>query len=537
VSFHPVQHLLNLAHGIAIAVCSLGKVLAVSAVSKPGLATQGQPEVSPAIPLTALPVPAAILDSGGTIRYLNSRWSRVYPQAGVGVNALDWFDQAHLIEARHATFAGALEKLASGSEHSCAVDAGLHQVSVSSCEFGTLLVVCASGLPGAESERLAQSRKMEIVGRLAGGVAHDFANLLTLISGYTELLLNRINGRDHLRAELDEIRKAANRGSRLTSQLLNFARGQAVLPKPLDLNAMVVDIHKMLRPIIGENMEFAAVLEPGVCRVVADAGQMEQVLMNLILNARDAMPGGGKITIHTRKGHLDAQSALRRGMHPGPCVFLAVTDTGHGLDPETLQHIFEPFFTTKENGKGTGLGLSMVLTIIRAAGGDICVESTPGQGASFTVCLPTGPIQPETAEAPLTSRPASGSETILLVEDEEEVRRLLRYVLSKRGYQVLEASNAEDALVLFEQHADHIDLVLTDVVMPGMSGPELGERLLRQRPNLKVMYMSGYTDEMVNRSGAPGRRIDFLQKPLRPDSLASRVREALDSQPRPFNPL
>jgi two-component system, cell cycle sensor histidine kinase and response regulator CckA len=505
-------------------------------MSKVGLAKEGPHDVSPSIPLGELPVPAAILDSRGTIRHLNSSWSRVYPGAGIGANALEWFDQAHRSHARHSTFAGALEKLAAGAERSCAVDAGLHQITVSSCDFGVLVVVCGTAPSEADSERLAQSRKMEIVGRLAGGVAHDFANLLTLISGYTEILLNRVNGRDHLRAELDEIRKAANRGSRLTSQLLNFARGEAVQPRLLDLNAVVLDIHKMLRPIIGENVEFATLLEPGACRVVADTGQIEQVIMNLILNARDAMPGGGKITIETKTGRLDSESALRRGMLPGPCISLIVTDTGHGVDPETLQHIFEPFFTTKEKGKGTGLGLNMVLNIVREAGGDISVESTPGHGASFTVCLPTGQQQPESGESAASISPSNGSETILLVEDEGEVRRLLRYILSKRGYQVLEASNAEEALAIYQHKGDRIDLVLTDVVMPGMSGPELAERLMQQRPALKIMFMSGYTDEMVNRAGTLGRRIDFLQKPLRPDVLAARVRASLDSQPQPFNP-
>jgi signal transduction histidine kinase/ActR/RegA family two-component response regulator len=385
---------------------------------------------------------------------------------------------------------------------------------------------------GHKDRRAQESEKMETVGRLVGGVAHDFANLLTLIAGYSDILLNRMSEKDPLRPELDEIRGAANRGARLTSQLLGFTRGQAVERRPLDLNAVVTDLNRMLRLIVGECVELEMGLGLGLRRVVADPGQIEQVIMNLVLNARDAMPAGGSIRIVTANAEIDEATAGQHRLQPGPAVMLSISDTGHGIDSEALQHIFEPFFTTKEKGKGTGLGLTTVHRIVQESGGNIWVESAPGKGATFRVCLPATPRAADRGETPANPRAVAGggSETLLLVEDEENVRRLLVHVLGRCGYTVLEAGNGVEALQVFETSGKTIDLVITDMVMPLMTGRELGDHLERRHPSIKVIYMSGYTDDVLVRSGALGPGMSFLQKPLRPEVLAAKVREALDAK-------
>jgi CheY-like chemotaxis protein len=378
---------------------------------------------------------------------------------------------------------------------------------------------------------------METVGRMVGGVVHDFANLLTLISGYSEILLSHIGETDPLRPELEEIRKAATRGAGLTQQLLGFTRGQTVEPKPLDLNVLIGEIERMLRPMIGEYIDLKIVLAPNLGKVMADHGQMEQVLMNLILNARDAMPGGGWIAIETSVCELDEAAARAHGVNPGQHVMLSITDTGHGMDGDTVARVFQPFFTTKEKGKGTGIGLSNVRDIVRQSGGDVWVRSAPGEGASFTLCLPRIQQGAESAAPkPCPEIHPAGSEIILLVEDEDDVRRLLSHILRSRGYCVLEASDPEEALRIFDDRAAEIDLVLTDMVMPKMSGRELGDRLRQKRPAIRLMYMSGYTDDVLVRTGALGPGMAFLQKPLRPGLLATKIREALDSPVRPLNP-
>lgn len=384
--------------------------------------------------------------------------------------------------------------------------------------------------PAAAPERQPQAERMETVGRLVGAVAHDFANILTLIAGYSDILLNRIGERDPLRPELDEIRKAANRGARLTAQLLGFTRGQAVQPRPLDLNSVVRDIERMLQLIIGECVELQLELSPTLHKVVADPGQMEQVVMNLVLNARDAIPAGGRIRIETAEEEIGEIAAREHGIQPGAYVTLSISDNGHGIPPEALSRIFEPFFTTKEQGKGTGLGLSTVHRIVKESGGDIRVNSTPGDGATFTICLPRAyqeTTNPEAAGAPAAA--TAGSETLLVVEDEDGVRRLLTHVLHRRGYKVLEAANGEEAVRLFEKRSAEISLVLTDMVMPQMGGRQLGDLLQQIRPGIKIIYMSGYTDDVLVRTGALGPGMSFLQKPLRPEVLAAKVREALDS--------
>jgi CheY-like chemotaxis protein len=371
---------------------------------------------------------------------------------------------------------------------------------------------------------------METVGRLVGAVAHDFANILTLIAGYSDIALNRIGDCDPLRPELDEIRKAANRGARLTSQLLGFTRGQAVQPRPLDLNSLVCEIERMLQLAMGECVELQLDLCPTLPKVLADPGQMEQVIMNLVLNARDAIPAGGRIRIETANQQIGDTASREYGIQPGAYVTLSITDDGHGIPADAMSHIFEPFFSTKEHGKGTGLGLNTVYRIVKEGGGGIGVNSVPGNGATFTVCLPQAVTEvqhPDTTGDPVKAE--AGSETLLVVEDEDGVRRLLSHILQRHGYRVLEAANGEEAVDLFQKRAAEIRLVLTDMVMPRMSGRQLSELIHRIRPGVKVMYMSGYTDDMLLRAGALSPGMNFLQKPLRPEVLAAKVREVLDA--------
>ena len=389
-------------------------------------------------------------------------------------------------------------------------------------------------LPHAEHrepvERIERVERMETVGRLVGGIAHDFANILTMISGYSDILLGRIGEKDPLRPELDEIREAANRGARLTAQLLGFTRGQKSERRPVDLNAVVRDLERMLRLVAGESVELDLALSPDLDPVMADPSQMEQVIMNLVLNARDAIPAAGRIRVETANREISEAMARESGMPAGACVTLSISDNGHGIAPDALDRIFEPFFTTKEKGRGTGLGLSTVQRIVSEAGGQIRVHSAPGEGSTFTICLPRCARAAERSERPAyAAQSGAGSETLLLVEDEEGVRRLLTHVLSRRGYKVLAAADAEEALRIFAERSAEIGLVLTDMVMPHMSGRQLGELLEEMCPGIKIIYMSGYTDDVLVRTGALSPGMSFLQKPLRPDVLAAKVREALDA--------
>lgn len=379
-------------------------------------------------------------------------------------------------------------------------------------------------------EQLRQSQKMEAVGRLAGGVAHDFNNLLTIITGYSELLLESSSLDDRHHAHVEEIKKAGVRAATLTRQLLAFSRSQVLTPQVLDLNGVVANMDKMLRRLIGEDVELVTILGQPLGRVKADPGQIEQVIMNLAVNARDAMPQGGKLTIETANADLDAAYARTHAtVVPGPHVMLAVSDTGSGMDAQTQAHIFEPFFTTKEKGKGTGLGLATVYGIIKQSGGSIWVYSEPRRGATFKVYLPQ--VQQPSGEArrDQAADSAAGHETILLVEDEPALRAMVRSVLEAKGFKVLEARHGEDALIVSEQHKGNIHLLLTDVVMPGMSGRELAEQLVHAYRGLKVLYMSGYTDDAIVHHGVLGSDMAFLQKPFTPDSVARKVRQVLDT--------
>lgn len=380
--------------------------------------------------------------------------------------------------------------------------------------------------------QLLQSQKMESVGKLAGGVAHDFNNLLGIITGYGELLARRIPDDPSLRKYVGDILKAAKRAADLTHQLLAFSRKQVLQPRILDLNTAVGEMERMLRRLIGEDIDLVTLLADGLGRVMADPGQIEQVIMNLAVNARDAMPQGGRLTIETANVNLDAAYARSRpGVEPGSHVVLAVSDTGHGMPQEVLSHLFEPFFTTKEPGKGTGLGLATVHGIVKQSGGHIFVYSEPQHGTTFKIYLPR---LEEAAEASKTVSAEAeadwprGSETVLLVEDEASLRSLVRECLEGSGYAVIEARHAGHALEIAEGHAAPIDLLMTDVVMPGMSGRELARRLTVSHPSMKVLYMSGYTDDAVVLHGVLAADVAFLQKPFTGEALARKLREVLD---------
>ena len=379
--------------------------------------------------------------------------------------------------------------------------------------------------------QLEQAQKLDSIGRLAGGVAHDFNNLLTVINGYADLLLREIKEEDPIRANLAEMRRAGERGAELTRRLLSFSRQQLIDPKPVDLNQLMADSGNMLRRLMGEDVEIVIVPGDSVGWVNADAGQMSQVLLNLAVNARYAMPDGGKLIIATSNADLNANDAEKHpGVTPGRCVLLAVTDTGVGMDEETQRHLFEPFFTTKEVGKGIGLGLSIVYGIVKQNGGSIEVDSKPGQGTTFKICLPRVE-KTQAGEEVKQPVPAvlHGSGTILLVEDEEEVRNLAARVLSSYGYQVLRGSHGQEALSLAERHPEPIDLLLTDVIMPGMTGQELAQRMKPLRPAMKVLYMSGYSGNVIARRGVLDPGVAYLAKPFTESALAAKVREVLGS--------
>jgi two-component system cell cycle sensor histidine kinase/response regulator CckA len=381
-------------------------------------------------------------------------------------------------------------------------------------------------------EQLRQAQKLEAIGRLAGGIAHDFNNILTVIKGYTGLLLQDLDAHNPLTADIGQIEKSAERAAALTRQLLAFSRKQVLQPVVLDFNAIVSNMDKMLQRLIGEDIILTTLLDPALGQIKADPGQIEQVLLNLAANARDAMPQGGKLTIETKNIYLNKRYARQHlDVKAGPYIMLAMSDTGSGMDEETRSHMFEPFFTTKEQGKGTGLGLATVHGIVIQSGGHIGVSSEPGQGTTFKVYLPRAEGAYASAKPKLQSSILAkrGSETILLVEDEALVREFARRTLLNEGYLVLEASYGEEAIRVAQQHQGSIDLLVTDLVMPGgMSGRQLAERLIPLRQAMKVLYMSGYTDDALVRHGVFEADIAFLQKPFSPDHLAGKVREVLD---------
>ena len=379
--------------------------------------------------------------------------------------------------------------------------------------------------------QLQMAAKMEAVGRLSGGIAHDFNNLLGVIIGYGQLMRRKLDAASPLAEFAQEIEKAGQRAAALTRQLLAFSRQQILTPAVLNANDLVVDMVKMLPRLLGEDVTVKTVLSPELGRVKADRGQIEQVIMNLAVNARDAMPAGGTLRIET--GNVDFDSVYCRhhaGAKPGSYVMLAVIDSGTGIDSETLAHIFEPFFTTKEVGKGTGLGLATVYGVVKQSGGYIWVDSEPGKGASFQIFLPKveEPVDVH-ASAASVSGAARGSEAVLLVEDEDALRKLTQSMLESCGFRVLAARNGEEAVGEASGCAGKIDLLLTDVVMPGMNGRLLAEQLLRKRPAMKVLYMSGYTDSFIAAHGVLEENMALLNKPFTEDALIRKVREVLDA--------
>jgi PAS domain S-box-containing protein len=379
--------------------------------------------------------------------------------------------------------------------------------------------------------QLLQSQKMEAIGRLAGGIAHDFNNLLSVILGHTDILDQQVGANSRLRKSVDATRHAAERAAALTMQLLAFSRKQVIEPTIIDLNASVKEIQKLLHRVIGEDIELAIRLQPDLGHIKADAGQLGQVLMNLAVNSRDAMPNGGKLAIETADVDLDSTYIRQHlGAKPGPFVMLAVSDTGIGMDSQTLSRIFEPFFTTKEVGKGTGLGLSMVYGIIKQNNGYIMAYSEPGRGTTFKIYFPR--TQESVSEVQKTKKEIpGGSETILVVEDESALRELTCILLEEAGYTVIESTGVEDALAAAKDSQRKIDLLLTDVVMPGLDGRDLANKMVALRPRLKVLYMSGYTDDVIVDRGVLTQGTVLVQKPFTKNTLLQKVRETLDSQP------
>ncbi len=377
-------------------------------------------------------------------------------------------------------------------------------------------------------EQLRMSQKMEAIGRLAGGVAHDFNNLLMVILSYTDFAMEALREDDPVRADIDEARKASLRAVGLTRQLLAFSRKQVLRPELLDLNALIGGLEKMLRRLLGEDVELAFLPGAALGTTKADAGQIEQVLMNLVVNARDAMPNGGSLHVTTSNAEVDdAFASTHLGMRPGSYVKISVTDTGVGMDDATQARIFEPFFTTKAAGKGTGLGLATVYGIVKQSGGGIWVQSAPGCGATFDIYLPCAGARCEVEGGATSREPRRGSEPVLLVEDEEAVRRLTQRILVAAGYQVVAAASGAQALQVSASQEGKIDLLVTDVVMPGMNGRELWERLRKLRPELKVLYMSGYTDDVLEDRGALDPNTHLVGKPFGADGLLRQVRAVL----------
>ena len=383
----------------------------------------------------------------------------------------------------------------------------------------------------ALEDQFRQAQKMEAVGRLAGGVAHDFNNLLMVVSGYTEVLMEALDQNDPLLVKVQAIQQAADRATTLTRQLLAFSRKQLLELKVVDVNSIVADMERLLRPLIGENIDLTTKLTPNVGHTRADAGQLEQVIMNLVVNAKDAMPDGGRILIQTSEADPDTARREHSLIEPGTYILLSVSDTGAGMDRETQSRIFEPFFTTKEKGKGTGLGLSTVYGIVKQGGGYIFAQSEPGCGTTFRIYLPR---VADPADSPRVDKhaqaAAGGSETVLLVEDEESVRELVRETLKTRGYRVIEASDGIAGMRVSEEYPGNIEILITDVVMPGMSGRELAKRVAAARPNIRVLYLSGYTEDAIIHEGALEPGTGFLQKPFTLQVLARKVREVLQGE-------
>jgi two-component system, cell cycle sensor histidine kinase and response regulator CckA len=480
-----------------------------------------------------------LLNEAGKTTFVNRRMSTLlgYPAAELGQQPLlDFVHEGSRRVVREAVSAARLAPV--GQVEACLVCADGKELWVlldstpiveQGRHVGVLVMVMDISLRKRLEEQLRQAQKMEAVGNLAGGVAHDFNNLLSVILGYAEMIISELPTGDPIKADLEELNRAGERARDLTRQLLAFSRRQVLEPRTIDLNQLLRSMGPMLRRLLREDIELSFLTAATLGRVFADAGQLAQIVMNLLVNARDAIQGVGKIAIETGDAELDEQyAASHHGVVPGPYVMLAVSDTGVGMDAATQEHIFEPFFTTKDVDGGTGLGLATVFGIVKQSGGHIWVYSEPGAGATFRIYLPRtdGALE----DAPLQEPPATlhGSETILIVEDQEQVRTLMRVILRRFGYNVLEAPNGGEALLICEKFPATIHLLLTDVVMPRMSGRELAQRLSPLRPDMAVMYVSGYTENAIVHHGVLDAGVAYVQKPITPDVLAKKVRQFLD---------
>ena len=496
------------------------------------------------------PFGMVMIDKDGTFKYINPKFRELL---GYDLNDIPngktWFRRAYPDPTyRHhviSTWIDDLEGFKSGEKRprtftvTCkdGTEKIINFIPVQ-LETGENLIACEdiTELKRAEEEKavlheqLRQSQKVEAIGRLAGGIAHDFNNLLTVIKGYSQLSSFELKEGDPLRVNIDEIQNAAERAASLTRQLLAFSRRQVMEMKVLDLNTLLRDLEKMLRRVIGEDIEMVIQLAEDLGRVRADVGQIEQVIMNLAVNAKDAMPSGGKLTIETANVELDESYARSHvEVRHGHYVMFSVSDTGVGMTPEVRERIFEPFFTTKEMGKGTGLGLSTTYGIVKQSEGHIWVYSVQGKGTTFKIYLPrvNEPLE-EIRKEVLKEELPRGNETILIVEDEEDVRKLAGKILEKQGYRILESFNGDDALVACERRKSPIHLMLADIIMPGMSGSELAKLLKPLYPEIKILYMSGYTDNAVVRHGVLEKGVNYIQKPFTMEGLARKVREVLD---------
>ena len=498
--------------------------------------------------LDALSRQIAIIDSSGNIQAVNRSFREFAGQNGWGDRPLEgsnyfetWLSTIGTKEHGSKVQSG-IHAVQSGQqssfslEYSVVVASSTRHFSLSVARFpdrGSFLLAVEHEDITARKQLERQfhhAQKMDAIGQLAGGVAHDFNNLLTVIRSYGDLLLEEFLPASQQRGDMDQILKATDAASALTKQLLAFGRQQMVKLEVLDVNVIIAELDKMLRRLIGEDIEYATVLEQSVSRVEADSGQIQQILMNLVINARDAMPSGGKLTVETKAVSLDeAYSNSHDGVAPGRYVSIEVTDTGTGMSPEVQARVFEPFFTTKDIGKGTGLGLSTVYGIVQQCHGHIWVYSELDRGTTFKIYLPSvdQPASRKASAAPTTS--ASGDETVLVVEDNAAVRSVLCRVLKDAGYVVLDACDAVQATEICVSRREHIDLLLTDVVMPGVSGPELAVELQQKRPEMKVLFMSGYSGSAITRHGVLREGLVFLQKPFSPGSVTRAVRAALNS--------
>ncbi len=481
------------------------------------------------------PMPVVEVDIAGHARYLNPAARRLFPDLEEKKILHPWLAGiTAIVEAIVRDGASVYDRIVRVGEASYHQSMHLVPETGSIRIYGTDITARqrAEEAHRALEEQFRAAQRMESIGSLAGGVAHDFNNMLSVILSYTAFAVDELREGDPLRDDLLEVLKAGERAAALTRQLLAFSRKQVLQPEWLDLNLIVTEVEKMLRRIVGEDIDLVMVLAADLGVVRADPGQIEQVIMNLVVNSRDAMPAGGKLTIETQNVVLDEEYAGRNlGVAPGPHIRLSVTDTGGGMDEQTRARIFEPFFTTKEKGKGTGLGLSTVYGIVQQSGGNIAVSSVRGHGTTFTVNLPRA--MSATAGGPRASTlPPSGrgTETILVVEDEDALLRLARRSLEAAGYSVLTAAAGEDALRLSAAHAGEIHLLLTDIVMPRLSGRAVALALVKTRPTLKVLYMSGYTDDAIFHHGVLDPGTHFIGKPFTVSDLTRKAREVLDGK-------